>query len=69
MIPRQGVLEKLTSSTQTVEGPMRVSTFTVSLESVKAPEFVDITSRSGSQHRISNRMGVDGVDGRRGNEA
>lgn len=26
-----------------VEGPMRVSTFTVSLESAKAPEFVDIT--------------------------
>jgi len=43
MNPRQGVLEKLNSSTQTVEGTMKVSTFTVSLESVKAPEFLDIT--------------------------
>jgi|TARA_B100000809_G_scaffold160348_1_gene157734 secondary thiamine-phosphate synthase enzyme len=43
MNPRQGVLEELTSSTQTVEGTMKVSTFTVSIESVKAPEFVDIT--------------------------
>lgn len=43
MNPRQGVLEELTSSTQTVEGTMKVSTFTVSLESVKAPEFIDIT--------------------------
>ena len=43
MNPRQGVLEKLNSSTQTVEGTMKISTFTVSLESVKAPEFLDIT--------------------------
>jgi secondary thiamine-phosphate synthase enzyme len=45
MNPLQGVLEELTSSTKIVEGPMKVSTFTVSLESVKAPEFIDITER------------------------
>ena len=43
MNPRQGVLEKLQSATEAVEGTMKVSTFTVSLESVKAPEFLDIT--------------------------
>ncbi len=45
MNPRQGVLEEITSSTQTVEGFMKVSTSTVSLKSVKAPEFVDITEQ------------------------
>ena len=41
----QEVLEGISSSTNTVEGPMKVSTFTVSLEPTKAPEFLDITDR------------------------
>ena len=43
MNPQQDVLHGITSPTTTIEGPMKVSTSTVSLETTKAPEFVDIT--------------------------
>jgi thiamine phosphate synthase YjbQ (UPF0047 family) len=42
---QQLALEGMTPSTNTVEGTMKVSTFTVSLKSTKAPEFIDITER------------------------
>ena len=45
MDQQQVVLEEMASTINAVTGPMKVSNFTVSLESTKAPEFVDITDR------------------------
>ena len=45
MNKQQAVVEEMASSINAVTGPMKVSSFTVSLESTKAPEFVDITDR------------------------
>jgi secondary thiamine-phosphate synthase enzyme len=42
---QQVALEGMTPSTNTIEGTMKVSTFTVSLKSTKAPEFINITER------------------------
>ena len=43
MNKQEVALEKMTTPLNAATGPMKVSSFTVSLDSTKAPEFVDIT--------------------------
>ncbi len=56
---RPSIIEDTVTPIDAAEGPMKVSAYSISLDSVKAPEFVDITDRVITAVREANiTMGV-----------